>query len=240
MKTLHDEAHVWLIEPESVIDATTLQRCHDMLDAHEREKLGRFLRDSDRHHYLVSHALVRSVLSRYADTAPRDWRFSHGPHGRPEVISEQCPDLRFNLTHTAGLAACIVTLDDSCGIDAEQLHERGNPLGVAQRMFSETEVEQLKQREGRDFLEFFYARWTLREAYVKALGIGISFPTREMYFDVAGEKVTVKFNTTIDDSNDDWQFRLIRHNSTHIIALALHDSAGADKRIRVQHFDFNH
>lgn len=236
---LRNEAHVWFITPESVCDPAVLQHCQDILDTNETEKLGRFVHAEDSHCYLVSHAMLRSVLSNYADVAPSDWCFSKGQHGRPEIVSDDQIRLRFNLTHTPGLAACIVTLDDDCGIDAEKLRDRHNPLGVAKRMFSAPELEQLMQREGQAFLEYFYEHWTLREAYVKARGIGISFPTREIQFSVEGQEVTVRFDDTIDDNEGDWRFQMIRPGSTHIAALALHDSANAGKHIRIQDFDFN-
>lgn len=235
---LSREAHVWIITLESVCDPAVLQHCRDILNTEEREKLGRFVRPQDSHQYLVSHALVRNVLSRYADIAPSDWRFIQGKHGRPEIIPDTRTRLRFNLTHTSGLAACIVTLDDDCGIDAELLHERSNPLGVAKRMFSAQELDQLQQRKGQAFLEYFYERWTLREAYVKARGIGISFPTRQLCFNVDGEKVSVKFDTAIDDCDKDWNFRLIRPDAAHVIALALRDSTGKSKHLCINHFDF--
>jgi len=236
---LHSEAHVWFIKPECVCDTSILQHCQAILDANENERLGRFIHADDRHRYLVSHAMLRSVLSRYADVAPSDWCFRQGKHGRPEIISDNQPRLRFNLTHTPGLAACIITLDDDCGIDAEKLRDRNNPLGVAKRMFSGPELEQLMQREGQEFLEYFYEHWTLREAYVKARGIGISFPTRELHFSVEGQEVTLRFDNTIDNHEGNWHFQLIRHDATHIAAFALHDPAGANKRIRIRNFDFN-
>ena len=236
---LSSEAHVWLITPESVYDLAILKHCHNILDANEREKFSRFVHSDDRHCYLVSHALVRSVLSCYAEIAPSDWSFSQGKHGRPEIISDARTRLRFNLTHTSGLAACIVTLDDDCGIDAERLRHRSDPLGVAKRMFSTPELEQLKQHAGQAFLEYFYERWTLREAYVKALGIGISFPTHQLCFSVDNEIATVKFDHTIDDCDRNWNFQLIRPDAEHIVALALHNTSGKNKYIRIHQFDFN-
>lgn len=235
---LHEEAHVWLISPESITDPDTLHHCHNTLDEEERVKAGRFLKASDRHLYLVSHALVRSVLSRYSRVSPAAWRFSRGPHGRPEIAPENKPRLRFNLTHTPGLAACIVTLDDDCGIDVEQLRDRNNPSGVAKRMFSASEAEQLRQHKGKAFLEYFYERWTLREAYVKARGIGISFPTHQLNFTVEGSKATVKFDSAIDDCDSEWNFQIIRPNTTHVAAVALRRREGIDKRINVYNFNF--
>ena len=236
---LSREAHIWLVTPESVHNPAILQHCRDILNEEERNKLDRFVRPEDSHTYLVSHALVRKVLSRYAGIAPSNWRFVTGKHGRPEIVSGNQPRLRFNLTHTSGLAACIVTLDDDCGIDAEQLRARSNPLGVARRMFSAPELDQLRRHEGRNFLEYFYTCWTLREAYVKARGIGISFPTRQLRFNVDGENISVEFDSTIDDCEGDWNFRLIRPDTGHIVALALHDTSGKNKHVRIHQFDFN-
>ncbi len=236
---LQGEAHVWFIRPESVREPAILQRCRDMLDAHEHKQLDRFLAADDSHRYLVSHALVRSVLSRYAGVEPSDLCFEQGPHGRPELVCDHLSPLRFNLTHTPGLAACIVTLDDDCGIDAEQLRNRSNSLGVAKRMFSAPELQQLMRCKGQTFLEYFYEHWTLREAYVKARGIGISFPTRQLHFSVEQKEVSARFDVTVDDRGDDWHFQLFRPDDTHIAALALRRGPGTNKRIRTRHFDFN-
>ena len=233
MNVLSREAHVWCIDPESVHDPDTLQDCRKLLDDDERGKLERFLQVGDGHHYLVAHALLRRTLSRYADIAPADWRFVHGAHGRPEISPDLGARLRFNLTHTPGLCACIVTLDDDCGIDAEQLRERRNPLGVARRMFSEPEYDALSRYEGRDFLEFFYERWTLREAYVKARGIGISFPTRRLRFSVNGEAISLASDTKEDEGDGNWMFRLIRQGDRHIVALALHGKSATGKQVRI-------
>ena len=233
MNVLSREAHVWWIDPESVHDPDTLQSCRKLLDHDERGKLERFMHASDRHHYMVAHTLLRQTLSRYADIAPANWRFVHGAHGRPEISPDLGTRLRFNLTHTPGLCVCIVTLDDDCGIDAEKLRQRCNPLGVARRMFSESEYDALTHHEGRNFLEYFYEHWTLREAYVKARGIGISFPTRQLCFTTHGEKVSVEFDDTVDDCNKNWHFQLIRPNSTHIVALALRNNSDQRKHVVV-------
>ena len=230
---LSREAHVWHVVPESVCDPAILQHFRDILNTEEREKLVRFVRPEDSHHYLVVHALVRSVLSYYTNIAPSDWCFTHGKHGRPEIHPDTGSRLRFNLTHTRGLVACVVTLDVDCGIDAELLCERSNPLGVAKRMFSPPELEALGQREGGDFLDYFYEHWTLREAYVKARGIGISFPTRRLCFNTEGKKVSVEFDDTVDDCEKNWHFQLIRPNATHIVSLALRSNSDEHKDVVV-------
>jgi 4'-phosphopantetheinyl transferase len=231
------EAHVWFTAPERLRDPGTLDDCLAMLCEQERERYRRFHFPADRHRFLVSHALVRCVLSRYLDLSPADWTFRNGEHGRPEISNPGLPALRFNLTHTDGLAACVVTLACDCGIDAERIVARHNPAGIAQRMFSAAECEQLQRLNGREQLEYFFRRWTLREAYVKARGIGIAFPTRKLQFAIdEQDSIQVEFAGGIDDTGKCWQFRLLYPTRQHIAALALGLDDSSDRRIVSREF----
>jgi len=236
--SLHQETHAWFTIPESVQDDGILQRLNAILSEEELSRYRRFHFPADRHRYLVSHALVRETLSKYIDIPPADWCFSHGEHGRPEIANPATPALRFNLTHTAGLAACVVTLSDDCGIDAEQIAERHNPAGVAKRMFSEAETRELEQLEGQAYLEHFFNRWTLREAYVKARGIGISFPTRKLTFTVNKDNfVEVSFHPDIEERRDNWHFELLKPTAEHIAAIAIRRNGDIDKKIITRFID---
>lgn len=238
IERLAREAHVWLMVPESVQDEARLEACRAVLSESELARYERFRFPQDRHRYLVSHALVRNVLSRYLEIPPAEWVFFCTSHGRPEIANPEIPPLRFNLTHTTGLAACVVTLSDPCGIDAERIAARHDPLGVARRMFSEAEYEQLSRLAGLEQLQYFFTRWTLREAYVKARGIGISFPTHKLRFNVdpAG-LVSVTFQLELKEQIDRWQFRVLRPTPQHIGAIAISRSGDLDKKLVVRNFD---
>jgi len=238
--SLHQEAHVWFTIPESVQDDGTLQRLSAILSAEELGRYRRFHFPEDRHRYLVSHALVRETLSKYIDISPADWCFSHSEHGRPEVANADIPPLRFNLTHTDGLVCCIVTLDDDCGVDTEKITARHAMPGVAKRMFSEAEHRELRRLEGREHLEYFFTRWTLREAYVKARGIGISFPTRKLTFTLEkNNAVEVSFHPDIEDRRDNWHFELLKLTGEHIAAIAIRRRSGEiDKKIVTRFIEF--
>ena len=238
LECLKREIHVWLVVPEAIQEKTRLAACQSVLCPSERARYKRFYFPEDRHRYLVSHALVRNVLSHYLDIPPAEWMFYRTGHGRPELANLEIPALRFNLTHTAGLAACVVALSDHCGIDAEHVTARHNPLGVARRMFSDGEYEQLRQLTGRKQLEYFFSRWTLREAYVKARGIGLSFPTRMLRFDVdpAG-LVSVNFQPELKEQTDRWHFNLLTPTPRHIAAIAIRRTANLDKQLVVRKFN---
>ena len=85
--------------------------------------MARLVFDRDRRAFLMTRALVRTTLSRYAPVAPADWRFITNAHGRPEILDRPAgvPDLRFNISHTDGLIACAVTIGREVGVDVEHI-----------------------------------------------------------------------------------------------------------------------
>jgi 4'-phosphopantetheinyl transferase len=237
---LYKDVHIWTMIPEAERDPARLARFRAMLSADELDRLRRFRVEPAAHRYLVSHALLRTVLSRYAEIDPARWRFVYGSHGRPEIANSAAPPLRFNLTHTDGLTACIVSLNQACGIDAERLSGRHNPTGVARKMFSTREYEQLRQLSGRACLEYFYERWTLREAYVKALGVGLAFPTRKVDFTVhTDESIGVVFAPGVQDHSRHWHFRLHRPTTEHVVAVALRHYGESEPGVVLHNFDFD-
>ena len=234
---LKREHHVWLVNPDEISSGSSLAACREILSIDEFNRQERFHFAADRHRFLVSHALVRRVLSRYTGIAPADLEFSSGEFGRPEIANPGLPALRFNLTHTRRLTACIVTLSHDCGIDTEQLNPRHKLDGVAKRMFSEAEHMELQQYSGQNYLEHFYRCWTLREAYVKARGIGISFPTRKLKFTLKGKSgASVVFDPDIDDQADAWQFQFVDSGDDHITAVAVRDDDDVRKPVVTHHF----
>lgn len=233
LQRLEHEAHVWLTVPEEITDVGKLADYTSLLSADERERHQRFHFERDRHSYLVSHALVRTMLSTYVDVNPADWRFSAGEQGRPEIAGPVAvPALRFNLTHTAGLTGCLVTLGADCGIDAELIIERGNLLAIAERMFADVEMDVLKKLDGRAFTERFFIFWTLREAYCKALGTGLGFSKKDYGFETGKDDVVkLCFDAPVDDSNGDWQFTVLRLVADHIVAVAVRSGESGKKQV---------
>ncbi len=240
LERLQHESHVWFTVPESIQDRAILRGFLAMLAEDETQRHNRFHIPEDRHRFLVSHALVRRVLSRYCALAPKEWHFSRSEHGKPEICNPEADGLRFNLTHTAGLAACVVNLSGECGIDAEKVTGRHDPLGVARRMFSQAEYLHQKRLSGQAQLDYFFQRWTLREAYVKARGIGIRFPTRKLFFHVyADDRISVEFDPDIDDCGENWQLQLLRPTARHIAAVAVAHPGEQFKTIVAEPFQFS-
>jgi 4'-phosphopantetheinyl transferase len=239
INSLRRETHVWYSIPESVRDPALLQRLKCTLSDAELDKYQRLRFPEDRHRYLVSHALVRETLSKYVDMPPAAWHFSHGEHGRPEIDVPDTPPLRFNMSHTEGLVCCTVTLDDDCGIDAEKITARHAASEIAKRMFSADENADLETLSGDAQLEYFYTCWTLREAYGKARGLGITFPMRKLTFSfMRTQSVQVTFDPDVKDNAALWDFQLFRPTAAHILATASRSENHPVKRVRLKEFAF--
>jgi len=233
LQQLENEVHVWFARPEAVVDPEQLAYYASILSPEERARHQRFHFDRDRHLFLVSHALVRKVLSSYIEFDPSAWQFSGNEFGRPEISNPGFSlPLRFNLSHTPGLAACVVTLHEDCGIDAEKLHARGDQTGVAEKMFAAPEQAALKKLEGQAFLERFLVYWTLREAYCKALGVGIAHSRKDYSFEIAGrEQWVIRFDSPLRGQGEHWQFTILRPGADHMVAVAIHSEGPSSKEI---------
>ena len=231
------EVHVWFTRPERAIAALT-ERYLALLSSDERDRHGRFYFDKDRHHYLVAHALVRTTLSQYADVDPAAWTFRNGPHGRPEIAGPfdgaqgrpvdgaqgaseaAAAALRFNLTHTNGMVAVAVARGVDVGIDVEGFRMRDTGIDIARRFFAPAETAHLERQAPDDRLRVFLEFWTLKEAYIKAIGKGLAagLATFAMQLD---EPPTVVFATDSHGDSADWHFRRLHLADTHLAALAV-------------------
>jgi len=227
---LKTEAHVWYCFPESIQDEARLSEYRSVLSAQETERYHRFNFEKDKHSYLVSHALLRHVLSRYVDVQASQFQFTSNEHGKPElVLPSEVPGINFNLTHTDGLCACIATLDKTCGIDAENIHRKSKLNAVARRMFADEELAQL---DNENVQQNFYYFWTLREAYVKALGTGLAGSTKDFYFDVnTADLSAVIYQKNKPQGDDGWQFRLYQPTQDYVLSVAIQSHAPVQIRL---------
>ena len=152
--------------------ARDLEAAWAILDEDERGRAERFVFARGRTDYVVAHGLLRLTLAQCVGRAANALSFSVGAHGRPELT---LPGVRFNLSHTDGLVGCAVTAVHDIGFDVEAVRVPA-PLEMADRFFSAAERVSLRQRPPREQHEHFYALWTLKESYMKGLGVGLALP----------------------------------------------------------------
>jgi 4'-phosphopantetheinyl transferase len=230
-----DEAHVFLVAPETLTDSALLAHLERLLSLEEQERRGRFRFPEGRHEYLVSHALIRISLSRYAPVAPHAWTFRVNEYGRPEIAGPLgAPRLCFNLSHTKGLIACLVALDRDVGVDVEAIERSGDLLEIAARFFAPSEVAALASVDERERRQRFFEYWTLKESYIKARGMGLSLPLAEFAFTIANGVPRIAFTPEIQDEPASWQFELMQPGPKHILAASLRRAPTARVRVAIQ------
>ncbi|OJH38627.1 4'-phosphopantetheinyl transferase family protein [Cystobacter ferrugineus] len=230
-----DEVHLWIVEPERVTEPRLLAAYLALLGEEERARHQRFRFEKHRQQFLVSHALVRVTLSRYAPVAPQDWRFSTNAYGRPEIAGEGLPRLRFNLSHTDGMAVCAVALDTEVGVDVEHSGRMGQTVELAESFFSPSEVADLHSLPEALQRERFFDYWTLKESYIKARGAGLSLPLDQFAFHLApGQPPRISFDPRMVDDPETWQFVQVRLSAEHPAAVAVRRDRRLSLSVRCQ------
>ena len=218
-----DPVHIWLVYPHRISRPSRIADYEKMLDEEERRRYGRFFHRHDAHTFLVSHALVRSALSLHVPwVSPEMWQFRQSRFGRPFIsFPEECSDWRFSLSHCQGLAACMVACGVDVGVDVESLDRQADMEAIARQFFAKNEIELLRQTPDASRQTVFIRLWTLKEAYLKARGTGLSTPLSHCAFDVLDPShVRVAFHGDLDDVSEQWVFKVTVLDGTHVMGIA--------------------
>jgi len=223
------EAHVWYAWVEQCADPRLLERYRALLSREERERLGRYVFDYLKREYLLTRALCRTTLSRYADVHPADWTFCTNRYGRPEIAGPAgATGLRFNLSNARSLVACVVTRDVDAGIDVEESNHGGDLLSIADTVFSPYERAQLLALPPELRRQRFFDLWTLKESYIKARGMGLSLPLQQFSFDVGAPRIGIAFAAEMAQDAAHWQFVLEHLGPDHTLAVSVERGGGPD------------
>ena len=215
---------IWLAFPNEINDPDLLAQYQILLNEQERCRQQRFHFARHRQQYLITRALVRTTLSRYAPIRPQDWQFVHNEHGRPDIAPGQIGQaLQFNLSHTDGLIACAVALDCELGVDVEDSQRDARTVDIAERFFSAQECYDLRALDRALQADRFFDYWTLKESYIKARGMGLAIPLGQFSFHLNSEQpdraIRISFDQRLQDDPRRWQFRLLRLTERYRLAL---------------------
>ena len=137
----------------------------------------RFVRPLDRDRYIFAHALLRSILSAYVGCAPTQLIFKNNQYGKPLLESTgDSNNIQFNLSHSENLILFAVARGARVGIDVEYMRNVSDARQIVNRFFSGDERKFLNSLPPADFQKGFFACWSSKEAFLKGLGQGLSYP----------------------------------------------------------------
>ena len=167
------EIHLWLALRGDLSPTPAQPTC---LAVDEIAAARRLRRPVDRELYVLAHFMLRDVLARYLNLPPVEIRLSTMAYGKPFLEDSHGTDLRFNLSHSMDAVLCALTRGCEIGVDIEAMAKNRDLLNIATHFFAADEIAALVARRGGDRAALFYQLWTRKEAYLKALGKGLSHP----------------------------------------------------------------
>ena len=215
------EIHLWLADYDEISDEQLHAAYRELLNEAEKAQEPRFYFARDRRRYLVTRALVRTVLSRYVSGVdPRDWVFSTNAYGRPEIVNAQAGDLSFNISHTHSLIVLAVSRGRALGVDVENFRARQVSLDIADRYFAPQEVTALGAVPADEQQDRFFEYWTFKESYIKARGMGLSLPLDKFSFQYPDDRaVEISIDAELADDAARWQFWQFRPRPEYMVAI---------------------
>ena len=148
-----------------------------VLSADEQERAARFHFEKDRIHFTRCRSALRNLLAVYLTVPPDEIHFEYQANGKPQLAVAQNPNaLQFNVSHSGGLALIAIGSEHKLGIDIETTRRDIDAEALAERFFSIRERAGLSSLSKDLRVRGFFACWTRKEAFLKAMGTGLSFP----------------------------------------------------------------
>ena len=208
-------------------ESSTTRALFLTLTPDERERASRFHFQKDREHFIVARGVLRDILGRYLDTSPARIRFSYNQYGKPALAQDDGADaLRFNISHAHEVALYGFTRGRDIGLDIEFVREDFASLEIAERFFSTDEVSMLRTLPASEQTVAFFNCWTRKEAFIKALGEGLSHPLDRFSVSfVPGEPAALLSTADAPQEASRWSLVELAPGAGYVAALAVEGHA---------------
>lgn len=170
------EAHVWCADLN--FSEEEIPKFFELLSEEEKNRAQRFHFTKDRTHFIAARSLLRKILAQYVNIAPEKLQFIYNAFGKPAL--QHHADLQFNLSHSHSVALFAITREQSIGVDIEFMERNCDIDAIVERYFSANEYLIIKNLSGREKIQAFFNGWARKEAFLKALGEGLSYPLAQV------------------------------------------------------------
>ncbi len=227
--------HVWQFDIALPKDQADPYR--QILSPDENQRADRFYFDRDRVRFIAARAAMRSILGAYLDVAAHKIIFSYAANGKPELaggLNES--GLKFNLSHSRDRALLGLISNSCIGVDIEFINHEFASDEIAQRFFAPGEVSRLRAIPERERAAAFFSCWTRKEAYIKAVGEGLSLPldSFEVAFGPGVEPSLLRVETSPEEAAR-WSMYNIRAAEGYAAAILVE---GKDHKIEYREWNW--
>lgn len=194
----------------------------ECLSEAERAKAKGYYTSSLSERYIISHGILRYILSHYTSQLPQDIEFVHNTHGKPFLKNN---NIQFNMSHSHNMISYVIALNYKVGIDIELQDDNFDADTMSDLVFTSQEAKLFAILEDARKLEFFYNLWVKKEALIKASGYGLSYPinTIEAITILAGEKIMLAANEN-NQLEQEWYYfplELVEMTQQYFGAIAI-------------------
>lgn len=216
----NNEVHVWRASLN--LTESSLQSLQHSLTADERSRADRFHFQKDQEYFIAARGLLRAILSHYLGITPSHLRFCYSANGKPALSNHGGDRLRFNLSHSHGLALYAITRHREVGIDLERIRADFLWEDLAKQCFSPQENTTLRSLPASLRHRAFFSCWTRKEAYVKATGKGLVLPLDQFDVSLAPGEPAALLRTEWDlEEAARWSLQELIPGPGYVAALAV-------------------
>jgi 4'-phosphopantetheinyl transferase len=206
IQNLESEIHVWwfvLDQPQHFVDSY-----YRILKQDEKKRILNFKTELLRNRHTVSRGVLKILISKYLDADPEKVEFMYSEQGKPFLSSpKNKTNLQFNMSHSNRLGICAFTKDNAVGVDVERIRELPNLEDMTEICMSEFEKRWFSKLPPATKNEMFYKVWTVKEAFIKAIGAGFSFPLVNVEVKIYGNN-KCEFHRIKDESGSFGKWRV--------------------------------
>jgi 4'-phosphopantetheinyl transferase len=219
----------WLETPQD--KKPDLEKFVDLTAEPERLQAARFHFAADSWSYLVAQSLLRWALGRQLGIRPAHLKFRRNPYGRP-LLDDDSSGLFFSLTHARGMVACALARDMAIGVDVERADRDVNAQDLARDYFAPLEVAHLNSVPPADRLKHFFIQWTVKESFLKAIGMGLHAPVSTLAVIPGRGALKTSFEHSFPEKTSGWGFGAVTGLQGYHLALAIR-SEQAELNVRI-------
>jgi len=224
------EAHVWLVSIKNFI--FQLEEFWQILSCNEKKQAQRFVFTQHRERFIVVHGALRQLLANYLSTSPETIDFIYDSYGKPKV-----ENISFNISHSRDLALFAFTKNFDVGVDMEFVKKDFAGDNIARRFFSKYEMQTLLKLPIAEHTSAFFNCWTRKEAFIKAIGKGLSFPLNKFDVNIGYSQKSLLLNVRSDEYKaSDWKLIDLNPHPNYAAALAVRSNID---KIRRLHYSIN-